>query len=106
MSEEQIKALWRRTDDHAKEIGEIKNLTGILQVRQTDTDARFDRFLQEQANGRAEILAQLKVYDERVQEITRQHWREEGINAWKKWAIPVGVSICAIMVSLGVIAIK
>lgn len=77
MSEEQIKALWRKTDEHGRRITDLtveqRTQAGII----SEQGRRFDQFLKDQERGRAEIL-----------EAIRGHHRREGVKEFFKIAAP------------------
>lgn len=79
MSEDQIRALWARTDEHGRLIGELTVEQRVQATMIADQNKRFDTFLKDQERGRAEIL-----------EAIRGHHRREGVKEffrlWAPWA--------------------
>jgi len=77
MSEDQIKALWARTDEHGRLIGELTVEQRVQATMIADQHKRFDTFLKDQERTRSEIL-----------EAIRGHHRREGVKEFFKIAAP------------------
>src|SRR5690625_842875 len=77
MSEDQIKALWRKTDEHGRLIGELTVEQRVQATMIADQNKRFDTFLKDQERHRAEIL-----------EAIRGHHNREGVKEFFKIAAP------------------
>lgn len=77
MSDDQIKALWGRVDEHGKRISDL-TITQQVQAHQiTSQEQRFDRFIGEQEKTRAEIL-----------EAVRGHHKREGVKEFARLVLP------------------
>lgn len=79
MSDDQIKALWKRTDEHGKRINDLTVDQRTQAAALAHQGMRFDQFLKDQERGRAEIL-----------EAIRGHHHREGVKEffrmWAPWA--------------------
>ncbi len=92
MSEDQIKALWARTDEHGRLIGELTVEQRVQATMIADQNKRFDTFLKDQERHRAEIL-----------EAIRGHHKREGVSDFFKMLAPwfaAGVAFAALMWSI------
>lgn len=89
MSDDQIRALWARTDEHGKLITDLTIEQRTQAVMIADQNQRFDRFLKDQERTRSELL-----------EAIRGHHKREGAKEMLKLAVPwvaAGIALLALL---------
>jgi|GEM_PF-5900660 len=77
MSEDQIKALWARTDEHGRLITDLTIEQRTQAASIIEQGKRFEQFLKDQERSRAEIL-----------EAIRGHHQREGVKDFFKISAP------------------
>lgn len=89
MSDDQIRELYKRTDDHGRLITDLTIEQRTQAAMISNLDNRFDRFLKDQERTRSEIL-----------EAIRGHQKREGVKEffkdWSPW-VAVFIAVAALV---------
>ena len=71
--------LWRKIDNHANELADIKQRFAVVDSRVSAIESRFETMMQLQAEGRAEVRQMLKELHSELGSLRADYLRAEGV---------------------------
>jgi phage portal protein BeeE len=111
---EELRPIWEKIDDHQRAINEHVAWRQTTEYRISQMETRFDQSIKDNARAFGELAHTLKEVSKEVSEIHSEQMRQMGrfealkdakkeSADWKKWIIPVVISILALLYTLGII---
>lgn len=100
MSEDHIRELYKRTDEHGRAITELTAEQRVMASQIVAHERRFDRIMRDSAESRAEILAKLDANQQRTEQALEGRWKASG--AWELIykGLPIVIALGALVAAV------